>query len=103
MLSALLLVLLLTMTACYERYPYFLEEPEIYVYDWDPGVGGWISIYTDNWQNLIRYTTDGSDPTEDYGTIYYDSFYLSAETYIRATSYREGYSAGPIAEYYFVP
>ena len=93
------------LTSCYERYTYFVQTPAFYAEYTNPGVEGYVYIYIRDWDDdmVIRYTLDGSTPTEDYGNIFYDSLYLNAATLIKAVCYKEGDSAGPVGEFYFEP
>ncbi|OQY35227.1 MAG: hypothetical protein B6241_01650 [Spirochaetaceae bacterium 4572_59] len=92
----------LTLTACSDRYPYFFQKPEFYAYTVDGDSSGiYLNITSPDGESLIRYTTNGSNPSSSYGELYEDTLYLTTSTYIRACAYRSGYSAGPIAEYYY--
>lgn len=90
------------LTACYDRYPYFFQKPEFSVSNGEGDSSGiYLNISTPDGESLIRYTTNGSDPSSTYGELYKDTLYLTVSTYIKACAYRSGYSAGPIAEYYY--
>ncbi len=45
----------------------------------------------------IRYTTDGSTPTETYGTLYGGGFVVSGTTTINAIAYASGFTDSPIS------
>ena len=98
---ALAVLLVLMLTACYERYPYFIQKPQFSLNEQDGGV--YLTIYTPDGESLIRYTTDNSDPSETNGTLYESPLPLSEQTYIKATAYRSGYPAGPISEFSYDP
>jgi len=46
----------------------------------------------------IRYTTDGTTPTETEGIIYTEPITLSVTTTLKAVAYGEGYSISPVAQ-----
>jgi len=45
----------------------------------------------------IRFTTDGSTPTESYGTLYSGPFLIGADTAVSAMAYKSGYIDSPMA------
>lgn len=95
-------LIVFSLTACYDRYPYFFQKPEFYAYTLDGDSSGiYLNITTPDGESLIRYTTTGNDPSSSYGELYNDSLYLTTPSYIKACAYRTGYPAGPIAEYYY--
>jgi uncharacterized repeat protein (TIGR03803 family) len=53
----------------------------------------------------IRYTTDGSTPTETYGTLYSSPVSISAATTLTAIAYETGLTDSPVASssYTFLP
>jgi hypothetical protein len=52
----------------------------------------------------IRFTTDGSLPTSDYGVIYGNPIDVTKTTVVRASAFRKGYRPGGVAThtYFFV-
>lgn len=102
---AILLFLLFFLTACYERYPFFVQAPEYNSSPLDDGQPGvMLSISCVDKNAIIRYTNDGSEPTNSHGAIYEDPIYLlNVEVLIKSVAVRYGYEAGPIAEYHYVP
>ena len=63
-----------------------------------------LSIVCDDEYATIRYTIDGSEPSESHGLVYDEPLYLSStELTVKAVAVREGYDPGPVAEYYYVP
>ena len=102
--SLILCIILTAISACYDRYPYFIQVPEFSLsYPEDGSAGVVITISTPDEKNLIRYTTDGSMPSESEGFLYENPVSLTTATTLRAVAYREGYPAGPVTEYYYDP
>lgn len=50
----------------------------------------------------IRYTTDGTTPTETEGIIYTEPITLSVTTTLKAVAYGEGYSISPVAQALYI-
>lgn len=50
-----------------------------------------LQITTDTLDAVIRYTTDGSTPTADYGTVYSGPITISTTTPLRAAAFKEGF------------
>jgi hypothetical protein len=46
----------------------------------------------------IRYTTDGSTPSETVGTIYTTPVYIDATTTLKAVAYSEDYALSPVSQ-----
>ncbi|MDC7233684.1 MAG: chitobiase/beta-hexosaminidase C-terminal domain-containing protein [Spirochaetales bacterium] len=94
---------LCVLTSCTERYPYFIQIPEFIEWEPEDGSGGiMLSIVCEDENALIRYTTDGSEPSDRHGLIYEVPLYLYAQSvHIQAVAVRAGYDAGPVAEYYY--
>ena len=44
----------------------------------------------------IRYTTDGSEPTETHGTVYAEPIRVATTTIVRAAAFRPGFRASPV-------
>ncbi len=57
-----------------------------------------VSITTSTENASIRYTTDGSDPTDTYGTLYSGAINVpqNSNLYIKAIAYREGWNPSAI-------
>ena len=104
LIPSLLLFILFFLVSCYEQFPYFIQVPEFYAYYPDDGSEGiYLSIFTSDDKSQIRYTTDGRVPSESYGEYYEGSIHLTEAAFVQATAYREGYDAGPVADYYYNP
>ncbi len=56
-----------------------------------------VSISCPNDGAVIRYTTDGTDPTETNGNIYTEPFKVDSTTTIKAVAYKEGMEDSEIA------
>lgn len=50
----------------------------------------------------IRYTTDGSIPTETLGTIYTSPISITTTTTLKAVAYGNGYSVSPAAQAHYI-
>jgi hypothetical protein len=50
----------------------------------------------------IRYTTDGSIPTETLGTIYTSPISITTTTTLKAVAYGNGYSVSPVAQAHYI-
>jgi hypothetical protein len=50
----------------------------------------------------IRYTTDGSIPTETLGTIYTSPISITTTTTLKAVAYGNGYSLSPVAQAHYI-
>jgi uncharacterized repeat protein (TIGR03803 family) len=59
--------------------------------------GPMVTISTATSGASIRFTTDGSTPTESYGTLYSGPFLIGADTTVSATAYKSGYIDSPMA------
>ncbi len=100
---------MLLLASCAEDYPYFVQVPEFVVEKAQdesgeiyPGI--MLSIVCDDEYATIRYTLDGSEPSESHGFVYSEALYLSStELTVKAVAVREGYDAGPVAEYHYAP
>jgi hypothetical protein len=44
----------------------------------------------------IRYTTDGSEPTETHGTVYVEPIKIATTTIIRAAAFKPGFRTSPV-------
>ncbi len=55
-----------------------------------------VSISSSVSGGTIRYTTDGSTPTETNGTIYSGSFTISTSMVLKAVSYKAGFPDSPV-------
>jgi chitodextrinase/uncharacterized protein YjdB len=62
-----------------------------------------IALTGDTPGSSIRYTTDGSNPTETSGMLYSAAFQVSEKTTIKAISYREGKSNSDVLIYNYQP
>ena len=101
---SLILFVLLLGASCYDRYPYFIQEPEYSVsYPQDGTAGVYLTISTPDPECLIRYTLNEGYPSETYGTLYEEPIYLSEQCYVAAVAYRVGYPAGPVSYYEYDP
>lgn len=95
--------------SCAEKYPYFVQVPEFEVENAEdesgetyPGI--MLSIVCEDKNATIRYTVDDSEPSESHGLVYENPLYLSStELTVKAVAVREGYDAGPVAEYHYDP
>ena len=54
-----------------------------------------ITLDTESPGATIRYTTDGSWPTQQHGTIYTQPITISTTTTLRAAAFQDGYQPGP--------
>lgn len=99
------LFLLSLFISCSERYPFFVQIPEFIESELEEGVPGiMLSIVCEDEYAVIRYTVDGSVPSETHGLIYDEPLYLAENAvFIQAVALRVGYGAGPLAEYYYEP
>jgi Fn3 associated len=102
---AAVLFILSFIISCSQRYPFFIQIPEFVVTETEEGTPGiMLNIVCEDENAVIRYTTDGSQPSEVHGLIYEEPLYLAANAvYIQAVAVRVGYPAGPLAEYYYEP
>ena len=95
--------------SCAEKYPYFVQKPEFVEKDAVDELGEsypgiMLSIICEDEYAEIRYTIDGSKPSESHGLVFEEPLYLcSTELTVRAVAVREGYDAGPVAEYHYEP
>ena len=97
-------LLLLLLFSCYDRYPYFLQQPEFGVsYPEDGSAGIYLSMSTPDRDCVIRYTIDDREPSESYGTLYEEPVYLTGLSHVSAVAYRVGYPAGPTNYYEYDP
>ncbi|MDD4560125.1 MAG: chitobiase/beta-hexosaminidase C-terminal domain-containing protein [Candidatus Cloacimonetes bacterium] len=69
----------------------------------DPPAGAYlvpinVSLSSSTPDAVIRYTTDGSEPTATYGTIYSTPIAISASTTIKAIAYADGYDPSIVVE-----
>jgi hypothetical protein len=55
-----------------------------------------VTITTDTEGASIRYTTDGSSPTEGHGTLYTAPVAISTTTTLRAIAFRPGWKSTPV-------
>ncbi len=67
-----------------------------------PGAGSYtsaqsVTISTSTGGATIRYTTDGSTPSETHGTVYSAPVTISATTTLQAIAYESGWSDSPVA------
>jgi len=92
---------ILLITSCSDRYPYFIQQPEFQTSQAGAGYPGiLLTIFCEDKYARIRYTLDGSYPDKLHGLLYEDPLYLAAQSVtVRAVAFREGYDAGPVAEY----
>ncbi len=51
---------------------------------------------------VIRYTTDGSTPGENHGTVYTSPLPISSTTVLRAIAMKEGYGSTPVATHTYL-
>lgn len=102
---ATVLFILFFFNSCSQRYPFFIQIPEFVVTETEESVPGiMLNIVCEDENAVIRYTSDGSQPSEVHGLVYEESLYLVANSvFIQAVAVRVGYPAGPIAEFYFEP
>lgn len=100
---AAVLFILSSFISCSERYPFFIQIPEFIVIETEEGIPGiMLKIVCEDNNAVIRYTSDGSQPSEVHGLIYEEPLYLAANTVnIQAVAVRVGYPAGPLAEYHY--
>ena len=71
--------------------PTFIAAPGTY------GVAQSVTIACATSGTTIRYTTDGSTPTETHGTVYSNAVSISSTTTLQAIAYETGYLDSPIA------
>lgn len=102
---AIVLFILSFIISCSQRYPFFIQMPEFLISETEEGVPGiMLNIVCVDENAIIRYTVDGSTPSETHGLIYEETLYLAANAvFIQAVAVRVGYPAGPLAEYYYEP
>jgi alpha-tubulin suppressor-like RCC1 family protein len=67
----------------------------------DPGPGAYydpqdVSLSTSTPGAAIRYTTDGSTPTETVGTPYTAPVHVATNTTLKAVAYRDGWRTSPV-------
>ncbi len=95
---------LFLITSCYDRYPYFLQEPEFDIsFPEDGSAGYYLSLSTPDKECLIRYTINDREPSESYGTLYEEPLFLTSAASIAAVAYRVGYPSGPVSYFYYDP
>ncbi|MCA9172839.1 MAG: chitobiase/beta-hexosaminidase C-terminal domain-containing protein, partial [Planctomycetales bacterium] len=61
-----------------------------------------VTVSTETAGATIRYTTDGSEPTETHGTIYAGPITVNATTTLRAAAFRTGYDPTNIDTHTYV-
>ncbi|NOY08994.1 MAG: hypothetical protein GXP33_09145 [Spirochaetes bacterium] len=108
-LFALMLIPLIVLTGCPAlnqllsgEKPGSGQENQVEKPEFSPAAGTYstaqtVSITSQTADASIRYTTDGTDPSETKGTPYSSPVLISATTTIKAIAYKEGMTASEIA------
>lgn len=101
--AVLISALILLLGGCYERYPFFIQQPEFSVSRPSDGQD-YLYIHCVDENAIIRYTVDGSEPDSHHGLVYNDPILLGAYPFsVKAAAYRTGYPAGPVVEFNYDP
>ncbi len=103
-LYSVLILSLLLLISCYDRYPYFLQEPEFEaeaLEEGGPGIS--LSMWTPDPECLIRYSVNDREASESYGILYDEPVILTELSHVSAVAYREGYPSGPASYYNYDP
>jgi hypothetical protein len=84
-----------------DRFIFTSQTPQVAAPTFSPGAGTYttaqsITINTITPGASIRYTLDGSTPSETAGTLYTGSFTIGATTTIKAIAYETGFTDSPV-------
>lgn len=85
-----------------DSLPQTVATPEISLPSGDYSGNRSVTISSTTSGATIRYTTDGSDPSESVGTIYSDALTVDASQTIKAIATKSGMTASGIAEATYV-
>ena len=80
----------------------FLTEPTFSVDRGFYDAGFQLALLSDSMGANIRYTTDGTDPTETNGTLYTGTITVNSTTMVRAVAYKDGFESSPIGTHTYV-
>ena len=98
------LVLLFLFFSCYDRYPYFLQEPEFHASPLEDGSSGIsLSMFTPDPECVIRYSVNDREASESYGILYEEPVVLTELSHVSAVAYRVGYPSGPASYFNYDP
>jgi hypothetical protein len=61
-----------------------------------------VELSTDTPDAVIRYTTDGSVPTEDHGVVYAEPLPINRTTFVRAAAFKPGFLPLPAATHTYI-